>query len=291
MLTLTAWITLFAALFSANCVLAQTLTIDGSLNTTGDITTAGKLGVTDTAQFDAKIIADGGIESAKEVSINVGGTTVLTIKKDAILTNANLFIGAVNPDPPTAEALGVYIPAEKRKGTIWWGINSKSGGLEECNDASVGCNPPQPSDVRLKTNVKTIPNALELVAQLRGVSYFWSEAALDSFLAPIHGGRIVAGPGASQAENARVQNAVAKSSRDRMSGEFLGVIAQEIAPVLPGVVADDDNGFLGVHYEQLTPVLIEAIKELRQENFALKARLTAIERQLAVADAPKGAKP
>ena len=44
-----------------------------------------------------------------------------------------------------------------------------------------------------------------------------------------------------------------------------GVIAQEIQAVLPEAVALRDNGYLGVRYEKLVPLLIEAIKELNEK--------------------------
>ncbi len=53
----------------------------------------------------------------------------------------------------------------------------------------------------------------------------------------------------------------------------VGVIAQDVERVLPEAVAiiDPESGYLGVNYTSLVPVLIEATKELRAENEALKA--------------------
>tara|TARA_R100001082_G_scaffold110908_1_gene92341 strand:- start:501 stop:2873 length:2373 start_codon:yes stop_codon:yes gene_type:complete len=92
------------------------------------------------------------------------------------------------------------------------------------------------SDARLKENVETIENGLDKVAQLRGVSY----TRIDQ-------------------KNARKQ---------------IGVIAQEIEKTLPEVVltADDEMGTKSVDYAKITAVLIEAIKELKQEIEELKAK-------------------
>ena len=45
----------------------------------------------------------------------------------------------------------------------------------------------------------------------------------------------------------------------------VGVIAQEIKEVLPEVVRERDDGYLGGKYEGIIPLLVEAIKELKQE--------------------------
>ena len=53
-------------------------------------------------------------------------------------------------------------------------------------------------------------------------------------------------------------------------GHDVGVIAQEIESVLPEVVTTKFNGFKGVKYEKIVPLLIEAIKELSAEVKKLK---------------------
>lgn len=87
----------------------------------------------------------------------------------------------------------------------------------------------QNSDARLKTNVRPLAGALASVAQLRGVRY--------TFL-----------PGKGP------------------TGEQIGVIAQEIEAIYPELVRTDSRtGIKSVNYAQLTPVLLEAIKELRTQ--------------------------
>ena len=54
------------------------------------------------------------------------------------------------------------------------------------------------------------------------------------------------------------------------TGHDVGVIAQEIEEVLPEVVQTRDNGYKAVKYEKIVPLLIEAIKELKQEIEELK---------------------
>lgn len=78
------------------------------------------------------------------------------------------------------------------------------------------------SDASLKTNVATISNALELVQRLRGVSF----TRIDSGLRGV------------------------------------GLIAQELAEVVPEAVLVHESGLNSVAYGNLVGVLIEAVKEL-----------------------------
>ena len=92
------------------------------------------------------------------------------------------------------------------------------------------------SDINLKTKIESITGALNKVTMLSGVTFNWNEKA------------------------------VGKDQERREAG----VIAQQIQEVLPEAVAERDNGTLAVRYEQLVPLLIEAIKELKAEVDQLK---------------------
>jgi hypothetical protein len=87
------------------------------------------------------------------------------------------------------------------------------------------------SDIRFKNNVEEIKNPLSKISKIRGVSFDWIE--MEEF----HGNK----------------------------GHDIGVIAQEIEGVLPEIVTTRDNGYKAVKYEKITPLLIEAIKELNQK--------------------------
>lgn len=94
------------------------------------------------------------------------------------------------------------------------------------------------SDERLKTEIETIPNALQKIKTINGVTFNWN----------------------SLAEN--------KDTEKREAG----VIAQQVQKVLPEIISVRDNGYLAVAYEKLVPLLIEAIKELSAEVEALKGK-------------------
>jgi len=96
------------------------------------------------------------------------------------------------------------------------------------------------SDVRLKKNITTITDALTKTLALRGVNFEWIDVSNGS-----------------------------------EPGIHMGMIAQEVEAVVPEVAGEFDNGYKMVKYDKIVPLLIEAIKELKAENDALKVRLDA----------------
>jgi hypothetical protein len=95
------------------------------------------------------------------------------------------------------------------------------------------------SDERLKENVLTIPNSLDILKQINGYSFDWI---------PMEGVH----------EN---------------EGHDIGVIAQEVEKVLPEVVTTRDNGYKAVKYEKLVALLIQTNKELLERVEALEAKI------------------
>ena len=111
------------------------------------------------------------------------------------------------------------------------------------------------SDIRLKTNITKIENALDKINQLEGFTYNWNT------ISPLY--------------NSNVTN------------KEVGLSAQAVREVLPEVVSlapfDVDNldgktsksgeNYLTVNYEKLVPLLIEGIKELKAENNSLQLQI------------------
>ena len=99
------------------------------------------------------------------------------------------------------------------------------------------------SDERLKDFKGTIPNALDKVGQLNGYYYTPNETA----------------------QALGVDN----------NGVEVGVSAQEVEAVLPEIVTKSAIGddYKTVYYEKITPLLIEAVKELTQKVEKLELRL------------------
>jgi len=81
------------------------------------------------------------------------------------------------------------------------------------------------SDARLKTNIAPIHNAMDIINNIQGVNFDWLESG--------------------------------KSSS--------GVLAQEVEKILPQAVNEDEYGVKRVSYNNIIPLLIEAIKELNSK--------------------------
>jgi hypothetical protein len=62
--------------------------------------------------------------------------------------------------------------------------------------------------------------------------------------------------------------------------EFIGLIAQDVQDIIPEAVGENDNGYLMVNNDPIVWAMVNAIKELRTENEALKLRLQDLERRI-----------
>jgi len=92
-----------------------------------------------------------------------------------------------------------------------------------------------PSDIRLKENIKPIESALDKVSKLQGVTFDWKKS--DSILD---------------------------------IKEDIGFIAQDVQKVIPELVRENEDCMLSMRHQGIAPILLEAIKELKQEIEKLK---------------------
>lgn len=111
-----------------------------------------------------------------------------------------------------------------------------------------------PSDIRLKTNITNISNTgqtLENLMKINVLSYNYKKRELP------------------EAERDTIQEATLrafdkKSEADAKERHF-GVSAQELQEIFPELVKEGQDGYLGVNYVELVPILIQAIQELKAE--------------------------
>lgn len=101
------------------------------------------------------------------------------------------------------------------------------------------------SDKRHKNNIQTIPNALQKVSKLNGVTWEWNDDV----------------------------NEVTKSTPKT------GLIAQEVQSVLPEVVKEREDGFLSLDYSKMMGLLVEAIKEQQTHIHNLTLQIEELKKQ------------
>jgi hypothetical protein len=98
------------------------------------------------------------------------------------------------------------------------------------------------SDVNLKDNIEVISDPLTKVLKLRGVTF------------------------------------TRKDLNDNRT--HMGVIAQEVEEVIPEVVITGDDGIKTVAYGNMVGLLIEAVKELTNQNKELAEKVAQLESKL-----------
>jgi len=97
------------------------------------------------------------------------------------------------------------------------------------------------SDETLKENIEIIPNALDKVKLIKGVTFDWKDEYLT------------------------------EERKEYIRKRDTGIIAQDVQKVLPEVVHEKEDGTLGVRYEKIIGLLVESIKELSAEIEELKS--------------------
>jgi hypothetical protein len=100
------------------------------------------------------------------------------------------------------------------------------------------------SDMRLKQNIEPFAPLLDKVSQLQPVSYDWRADEHPEY----HFG----------------------------SQRTAGLLAQDVEKLFPGMVATDDRGYKTVNYSQLPLLLLQAVRELKADNDALRSELEAL---------------
>jgi hypothetical protein len=95
------------------------------------------------------------------------------------------------------------------------------------------------SDLTLKKNITPIASALSKVLQLNGVEFDFISGNDTGYL------------GVHQ----------------------IGLIAQDVSKVIPEIVAKNNDGTLGLSYQHLVALLIEAMKEQQEQINDLKRRI------------------
>lgn len=100
------------------------------------------------------------------------------------------------------------------------------------------------SDRRLKKNIKSISNSLDLIEKLNPVQFKWNKKAKEL-------------------------------NKEKDERNNYGLIAQEVEEILPELVHPIYDKYKSVDYEQLIPILIQSIKELNDKINVLQNKINA----------------
>ena len=106
------------------------------------------------------------------------------------------------------------------------------------------------SDIRLKEDIVTIPDALERLQSIRGVNFRWKKGKGDNAL-------------------------------------HAGMIAQEVEKVFPEVVQTGQGGMKSIAYDQFMGVLVEAVKNLKKDDDELKSQTKSLADRIALLEKDK----
>lgn len=240
---------------SINNDLSDKLTLSGGAETVNgaktfaeavSLTTAGTQ-VTHAVRADRSVSAGTGLSGGGNLTadrtisltnIAAGDNVTGALSYNALTKSVGQFYGGTT-DPDNTTRLnfdGLFRPTRLQTNSIGVGTSAPAttGEVRATGDVVSAF-----SDDRLKTRLGVIENALDKVSSLSGFYYE---------------------PNAT----ARSLGYAAKRS--------VGVSAQEVEAVMPEVVtaAPIDDKYLTVNYDKLVPLLIQAIKELREEIELLK---------------------
>lgn len=97
------------------------------------------------------------------------------------------------------------------------------------------------SDKRLKKNILKLDSTLNKLMRINSYSYEFDKSQITKNIAT--------------------------------PGRHIGFIAQEVQPLFPELVSNDNEGFLSMDYNGMIPILLEAIKELKAEVDYLKTQI------------------
>ena len=146
-------------------------------------------------------------------------------------------------------AIGTFdaFPTVPDKFVVFGDARVGTSGTNGClnNFAGTGIAGTCSSDRRLKKDITPFGPVLTQVAALQPVHYYWRAAEFPD--------------------------------RHFGTSRTYGLVAQDVEQVLPELVVTNDDGYKAVDYSKLPLLTIQAIKELKAENDALKLRVTETE--------------
>jgi len=174
------------------------------------------------------------------VTITATDTNTNTVTTNIAGTGVSVSSGTGNSTISIGQAVATSSDVQFDSFGVGTAASGTSGEIRATNDITAFYS----SDISLKENINPISNALDKLSQIGGYTFDWT----DKFIKERGG-----------------------EDNYFMRKKDTGIIAQEIEEILPEVVATRPNGTKAVKYDRLTPLLIQAIKELKTELDELKS--------------------
>ncbi|WP_195371844.1 MULTISPECIES: tail fiber domain-containing protein [Parabacteroides] len=193
----------------------------------------------------------------------------------------NVFIGEYGSDDTDQLWLhgkrGIYLTTSGQANNIvaYYAPASNSNFIFNTNLRVNGVN--ITSDARLKENVQTLQNPLNIVSQLNGVSYNYKLSEINKYReqdaskfteaqnmqnsASVSSNAALTG---KENDDKLYQNAVDRKEAEDASRKRIGFLAQDIEKVLPELVQTDENGVKSIDYIGFIPLIVESLKEMQQ---------------------------
>ena len=135
-----------------------------------------------------------------------------------------------------------------QNGYVGIGNNNPSYTLTVNGSAWVSSGSWSGSDIRWKKDIIPLESSLNKVMKMNPVRYNWKDEEFSNMQFDKKG--------------------------------QIGFIAQEFENIIPELVDTNGDGYKGISYEKMVPVLTKAIQELKLENDTLKARIEILEGKL-----------
>jgi hypothetical protein len=192
-------------------------------------------------------------DSSRMRNLNLGGGSGFDATIHVVgIQGGNGRLTQMSPSSANQNGLNILSARNGSNADLWWAwgpntsdvwcINSGTtlgtGGIQITTAGALTAadNITAYSDIKLKRNIESIPNALEKVLSVRGVTF----------------------------------------ERIDTGNRGAGVIAQEIEKILPEVVMEDEHGIKSVAYGNVVGLLIEAIKEQQAHINILQEQINSI---------------
>lgn len=221
------------------------------------IDNVGNVGVGTSSPFTTLTVGNAAGTVAGDLTLNPSTTQYeggqITIKKSVLGSTADWVIDQFGTSAANAR-LRIFSSSElnglviKENGFIGMGNSDPTVRLQVNGDI-IANSIAGSSDIRYKTNIRPVENALDKVKSLRGVYFNWNQKAFPT-----------------------------KEFSDKTE---LGFIAQEVEKVIPEVVINDKTAeeYRAVKYDKVVALLVEAIKEQQKQIDSLTIKVNKLSKK------------